>query len=368
MKYIWQQDNWPAFIWQSPKAEMNAYAYAMEAGNLVGQISHLSEAEKTDALIDLMVSEAVKTSKIEGELYDRDDVRSSIRNQLGIAPSPENVKDPRANGVSALMISVSRNYAEDLTAERLFEWHDMLISDKYVRKHMEIGQWRTDVEPMQIVSGVYGREKVHYEAPPSKDVPAEMERFIKWFNDSRGEKGPVRAAIAHLYFEVIHPFADGNGRIGRAISEVALSQDLGHPAILSLSSTIEAHRKEYYEALSKASQGGMDITAWVEWFTGLVLEAQLQAKEQIDFVLAKARFWDNFGHILNERQTKVAARMLKEGLSGFEGGMSAQKYMKLADCSKATATRDLSDLVERGAFKKQEGGGRSTRYDVKLIY
>lgn len=366
MQYIWQRSEWPNFIWDNDAVDQNTYDYALEASGLVGEVKHLSEADKTDALIDLMVSEAVKTSQIEGENFDRADVRSSIRNQLGLNATPEAVRDPKANGVAALMISVRDYFARGLTEERLCEWQDQIIVGPYERSKLDVGQWRTSREPMQIVSGAIGKEKVHYEAPPSSQVPMEMTRFIEWFKGSQKLKGAVRAGVAHLYFECIHPFSDGNGRVGRAISEIALSQELGHPALLSLSTTIHGRKKEYYDALSRASSGGLDITEWLVWFTDLVLDSQKQAKEQIGFVLSKARFWDGYADKLNERQTKILNRMLREGLEGFKGGMSAQKYMKITDCSKATATRDLTELMKMRAIRKLEGGGRSTHYDIQL--
>jgi len=364
--YIWQQAEWPQFTWDADAVDGNAYAYGLEASGLVGEVRHLSQAEKTDALIDLMVSEAVKTSQIEGENFDREDVRSSIRNQLGLNPTPETVRDPKAEGVAALMISVRDHFAEPLSADRLCQWQDRIIVGRLEREKFDVGKWRTNPEPMQIVSGAMGKEKIHFEAPPSSQVPAEMSRFVAWFNGSQNMKGAVRAGVAHLYFECIHPFSDGNGRVGRAISEIALSQELGHPVLMSLSTTIQARQQEYYDALSRASLGGLDITQWLVWFTGLVLDSQRQAKEQISYVLCKARFWDAFAATLNARQTKVLSRMLRAGPDGFKGGMSAQKYTKITDCSKATATRDLDRLLKMGAIRKLRGGGRSTRYDIQL--
>lgn len=366
MQYIWQREEWPNFTWNADAVDQNAYAYALEASNLVGEVKHLSETEKTDALIDLMVSEAVKTSQIEGENFDREDVRSSIRNQLGLNVTPEAVRDPRANGVAALMISVREHFAKSLTEKRLCQWQDEIIVGRFERGRLDVGKWRSNPEPMQIVSGAIGKEKVHYEAPPSSQMSVEMARFIAWFNGCQNMKGAVRAGVAHLYFECIHPFSDGNGRVGRAISEIALSQELAHPALLSLSTTIHGRRREYYDALSSASHGSLDITDWLVWFTGLVLDSQRQAKEQIAYVLSKARFWDSYAEQFNERQSKVLARMFREGPEGFKGGMSAQKYAKMTDCSKATATRDLAELLKVGAFKKLEGGGRSTRYEIHL--
>ncbi len=330
-------------------------------------MSHLSEENKNDALIDIMVSEAIKTSQIEGEDLNRDDVHSSICNQLGLNTPPERVSDPRANGVAQLMLSVQQSFNEPLDEALLFAWHDMLISEPMQRERLEVGMWRTSSEPMQIVSGATGREKVHYEAPPSDVVKVQMNAMIKWFNENADLQAPIRSAIAHLYFESIHPFADGNGRIGRAISEMALAQELKHPVLLSLSTTIEARRNEYYDQLAKASSGSCDITEWITWFTQLVLDAQLEAKEQLNFVLAKARYWAAYRKNLNARQSKIIGRMMQEGRGGFKGGMSAKKYMKMTECSKATATRDLTDLCQKGCMTKSEEGGRSTRYDVKLI-
>ena len=366
MAYIWQEAGWPNFTWNVAAFDDRVYAYALEAGRLVGEVQRLSEEEKTDVMIDRMVSEAVKTSQIEGESLDRDDVRSSIRNHLGLNANFVTVRDQRADGAAALMISVRDHFAEPLTEQRLCEWQDRIIVGRYERGKLEVGKWRTLAEPMQVVSGAIGKTKIHYEAPPSAQVPAEMKSYIEWFNGSRNLKGAVRAGVAHLYFECIHPFSDGNGRVGRAISETALSQEIGHPALLSLSTTIQSRRQEYYDALSRASQGSLDITEWLVWFTEMVLDSQREAKAQIAFVLSKARFWDTYVDKLNERQTKILDRMFREGAEGFKGGMSAQKYSRITKCSKATATRDLAELLRMGAFKKLEGGGRSTRYEIQL--
>lgn len=365
--YVWQRKDWPNFGWDNELVERNAYAYALEASRLVGEVTHLEETSKTEVLLDLMISEAVKTSQIEGEDFDREDVRSSIRNRLGLNMMPEAVRNPQADGVASLMISVRENFANPLTERSLCEWQDRIIVGRRRRNELEIGRWRTHPEPMEIASGAVGKEKVHYVAPPSEQVPAEMKRFIEWFNGG-GQylKGAVRAGVAHLYFECIHPFSDGNGRIGRAISEVALSQELGHPALLSLSTTIQSRRQEYYAALLQASRGSLDITEWLIWFAGLVLDSHRHARKRIAHVLSTARFWELHGGKLNERQSKILKRMFREGPDGFKGGMNARKYVGITNCSKATATRDLTELLKMGAFRKLEGGGRSTRYDVRL--
>lgn len=370
MEAIWKHAEWPQFTYQTDALQDVLYKYAAEANALAGRLAGVDEEEKSEALIDLMVTEAIRTSQIEGEHYDRDDVRSSIRNQLGLVSVPEPVRDPRANGISALMISAREAFRTPLTKERLFQWHDMVMTDDNLRARVPVGNWRDD--EMQIVSGPIGRETVHFNAPPPDKVPDEMAAFIQWFNATapEGEKAnmpaPIRAAVLHLYFETIHPFADGNGRIGRALSEVALSQELGSPVLLSLSSVIQKRRKEYYDELNLASHGDLDITRWVEWFVHTILQAQLEAREMIMFVLGKARFWETHEDTLNERQTRVIKRMMREGPDGFIGGMSAKKYVSITGCSKATATRDLSELSDLGVFRQLPGGGRSTSYELVL--
>ena len=233
-------------------------------------------------------------------------------------------------------------------------------------KGIQIGQWRSHEEPMQIVSGAIGRENVHFEAPPSNTVSSEMNDFIVWFNESQSsiKKPIIRSAIAHLYFESIHPFEDGNGRIGRAVAEKALSQSIGRPVLFSLSKSIESNKNNYYDAL-KAAQRSNEITDWINYFVRTVLDAQIDAEQEIEFTLKKTKFFDGHKDELNERQQKVVRRMLEEGHQGFEGGMNARKYVSLTSASKATATRDLQDLVEKGIFKPI-GGGRSTRYEINI--
>jgi Fic family protein len=234
------------------------------------------------------------------------------------------------------------------------------------------GHWRAHEEPMQVVSGATGKQKIHFVAPPSSRVPNEMEQFISWFNETAPggsremKKGPIRAAIAHLYFETIHPFEDGNGRIGRAIAEKALSQGAGRPVLMSLSNSIEANKKAYYDALERAQRSN-EITDWIQYFVNTILTAQTEAETQIDFTLKKVKFFDRFKEKLNERQLKVIKRMLEEGPKGFAGGMNASKYGSITKVSKATATRDLQALLELGVLIPfGEGGGRSTKYAVNL--
>jgi len=363
MHYNWQQKDWTKFQYQTTDIEDMLFDFAQRTGRISGVLEGLSETEQTEAMINLMVSEAIKTSEIEGEYLSRNDVMSSIRRNLGLNPELPLTKDKRAEGVAELMLAVRNGFSEPLTAQVLFDWHTMLMKGN---TQIQVGQWRSHVEPMQIVSGGMGSEVVHFEAPPSKKVPTEMDDFIKWFNTSQGEiKKPVlRAAIAHLYFETIHPFEDGNGRIGRAVAEKALSQSIGRPVLFSLSKSIEGNKKTYYDSLQKAQRSN-EITDWINYFVQTVLNAQIDAKQEIEFTLKKTKFFDQNKDNLNARQQKVVRRMLEEGHQVFEGGMNARKYVSLAKTSKATATRDLQDLVAKGIFKPI-GGGRSTRYEITI--
>ncbi len=367
MIYNWQQQDWPHFRYDLGGIEDLLFTYSERIGHITGQLEVLPERLQSEAVIETIVIEAMKTSEIEGEHLSREDVMSSVRNQLGLNPEIISVRDQRAQGISELMLSVRQSYSSKLSQKMLFNWHGMLMKGN---SHIRAGAWRTGSDPMQVISGAVGKEKVHFEAPPADQVPAEMKTFIRWFNESHPtgkspiKRGLIRSAIAHLYFESIHPFEDGNGRIGRAISEMALSHEIGRPLPLSLSRTIERHRNAYYTALKKA-QHSNEISCWLDYFVNMVLVAQTEAKQQVDFILRKAKFFDRMESLLNPRQLKVVRRMLDEGPAGFEGGMSARKYVALTKTTKATATRDLQDLVKKQAFKVT-GAGRSTRYQLDL--
>lgn len=366
MPYNWQQPNWPEFQYDLSGIEEVLFKFAEKTGQASGLLKGLPADAQLETTIEMMVVEAIKTSAIEGELLSRKDVMSSIRKNLGLETGHPS-GDKRAQGTAALMLAVRNSFANPLSEGMLFEWHQLIMTG---HRHVAAGQWRTHTEPMQVVSGAVGHELVHFEAPPSSDLPEEMARFIRWFNDTAPggskeiRKAAVRSALAHLYFESIHPFEDGNGRIGRALSEKVLSQGLGRPALLSLSRAIEAKRRDYYDALKEGQQSN-DVTSWVTWFVNIVLEAQTQAEELIDFTLKKTRLFDRVRDQLNDRQIQILRRMLEEGPDGFEGGMSAKKYMTITGASKATATRDLQELVEKGIFTPT-GGGRSTRYQINL--
>ncbi len=370
MKYNWQQKDWPEFRFEVAEIQGLLYEFAEKAGRVSGALSGLPDSMQTETIIELMVAEAVKTSEIEGEFISREDVRSSLMKHLGVGPVPEEVSDERAKGVAQLMLRVRDEYAAPLSDQMLFDWHQLLLGGVADPEKLSVGQWRSSDEPMQVVSGAYGKWKVHYEAPPSDRVPDEMARYISWFNDSAPDgpaamqPAPVRSAIAHVYFESVHPFEDGNGRVGRALSEKVLSQGLGRPVVLSLSEAIERKRNDYYDALKRAQRSN-DVTEWVHYFVSTIVEAQDRADEQVSFILAKTRFFDRHGDALSDRQKKVVVKMLEAGPDGFQGGMNARKYMSMAKVSKATATRDLQHLAEIGALLPV-GAGRSARYEINL--
>jgi Fic family protein len=367
VRYNWQQKDWPNFTYTLAQLEDELFSFVERVGHVSGILKTLPADMQLEAVIDMMVAEAIKTSEIEGEYLSRKDVLSSIKKNLGLINGTEKIKDKKAAGIGQLMTDVRNTFKEPLTKEKLFAWHKMIMANS---KDVEVAKWRTHKEPMQVISGAMGKQKIHFVAPASAIVAKEMERFIQWFNETAPggkkeiKKAPLRSAIAHLYFETIHPFEDGNGRIGRAIAEKTLSQGIGRPVMLSLSRTIEANKKAYYAALEKAQRSN-EITLWVNYFIQTVLNAQIEAEEQIDFTLKKVKFFDRFKEQLNNRQLTVIKRMLEEGYKGFEGGMNASKYVGITKTSKATATRDLQLLAEIGAFITF-GGGRSTSYKVNL--
>lgn len=367
MTYNWEQKDWPNFRYDLSRLEESLLLSAKNQGMITGLQKGLSVGMQEQSLLEIMVAEAVKSFAIEGEMLSREDVLSSIRNNLGLNRFPEQIKDKRAEGIARLLVAVRESYAAPLTQEMLFEWHRLMM-ESYPR--IQAGRWRSGQDPMQVISGPLGKEVIHFEAPPSIRVQPEMDMFIHWFNQTAPGNSnpilhpPVRAALAHVYFESIHPFEDGNGRIGRAISEKALSQGYNSPVILSLSSAIEKDRKAYYEAL-KSAQRSNEITAWIQYFINTVLEAQQMATNQIEFTLAKVHFFDKFATTLNSRQEKALNRMFAAGPEGFTGGMSAKKYMAITRTSKATATRDLQQLTAIGALVAN-GQGKSTSYNLPI--
>lgn len=365
MAWIWQHKEWPEFRFNARKMVNFEQKFLHKAGMLYGAMLHIDEDDTQTLAIQLMSEEAYKTSEIEGEVLNRDSLQSSIQRHLGLK-NPRQKTSPAEEGISEMMVDAYNTYDASLDHETLFRWHSMLTNGR--RDLQDIGCYRTHNEPMQIISNSLHEIKVHYEAPPSKIIQKEMNKFLSWFNKkSREEKiSPLaRAGIAHLYFEAIHPFEDGNGRIGRAVSEKSLSQDLNRPALVALSKTIEKHRKDYYSALQRNSSGDLDITDWLLFFAEIVLEGQDTVQGMIDFLIGKTKYYDRFTSQLNERQEKVIARLFKEGPEGFKGGMSADNYIRITGAPRATATRDLQDLTAKGALVKT-GALRYTRYHLNL--
>lgn len=362
MKWNWRLPEWPEFTYDSAALRTVESRFLLDSGKLLGALVELAEEDTARIHVDLLSDEALETSRIEGELLNRDSLQSSVRRQFGL-PADSRKVSPAEQGVAKVMVEVFRHFDEDLTAERLCHWQGLLMQGKSGLN--DVGRFRTTAEPMQIVSGPIHDPKVHFEAVPSSRVPEEMRRFLTWFNGSR-DKLPAlaRAALSHAYFESIHPFEDGNGRIGRAIAELALSQASGKPALLALSRTISARKKAYYAELEKVNRT-LEVSAWVTFFAETVLEAQRSAGALLHFILEKARFFERFRGKLKPRQEKALARIFAAGPDGFEGGLSASNYQSIVKASPATVTRDLAELVEFGALTRT-GEKKHTRYWLKL--
>jgi Fic family protein len=366
MKWNWQQEGWPKFTFDSVALAALEAKFLTASGVLLGTCKHLDGGELKALTVELMSEEALKTSEIEGEFLNRDSLQSSIRRQFGLQTDDRKV--PLAEqGIAEMMMQVYQAWAEPLVDETLFRWHAMLTQGR--RDLTDIGCCRTSSEPMQVVSGSVDRRKVHFEAPPSKVIPQEMTAFNIWFNHTAPGRKPslpalTRAGIAHLYFVSIHPFEDGNGRIGRAIAEKSLAQNLERPTLIALAHTIEAKRKAYYAALER-NNNRLEITDWLVYFAQTVLDAQEYTIRCVEFLIEKTKLYDRLAGALNERQQKVLARMFKEGLSGFKGGLSAENYISIAKTSASTATRDLQDLVAKGALRRT-GELKQTRYYLNL--
>jgi Fic family protein len=367
MRWNWQQPDWPIFEWDSALISAAEQQFLLGAGVAIGTVRHLGKEEQNQLLVELMSGEAVTTSAIEGEVLNRASVQSSILRQLGLVSLDKRRVMPAEQGIAEMMVDLYRSFSQPISDEKLFGWHRMVA---FGRKDLtDVGRYRTSREPMQVVSGPMGAPTVHFEAPPSKQVPAEMKRFVSWFNRTApGKKASLsaitRAGTAHLYFESIHPFEDGNGRIGRAIAEKAMTQSFGQPVLVSLAATILAHQKSYYEALERANRRN-DITDWLAWFAEIALEAQRRSIAQVEFIIAKTKLLDRLRGQINDRQQKALLRMFSEGLEGFKGGMSAGNYSTITGASPATTTRDLADLVEKAALIRT-GERKHARYTLNL--
>ena len=371
MKWIWQQPDWPDFRYDNRALNDRELEFRLNSERLAGSFDALPMASQEDATIDLMLSEAIKTSAIEGEDLDRESVRSSLLSLITSDTLPDNT-DQEAAGAASLLVDVRKNWQTSLTHDLLGKWQSMAVPEQRYTSILR-GAYRNDPSPMQIVSGPFGREKVHYEAPPAIQVPDEMARLIDWYNqtsplsEDKTIYGISRAGIAHLWFEVIHPFDDGNGRVGRAIADHALSQFLGYPTTACLATAIEGDKKTYYLQLEKASRGSLDVNVWLDYFADTIIKAQEIAREEVDFVLAKTRFYEAYGDQLNDRQARMVSRVFAEGRKGFEGGITTRKYEAIIKCPNRTASRDLSDLVAKGIIIPLQGGGRTTRYELTSV-
>ncbi len=367
MKWNWQQPDWPDFRWNSAALTALEASFLQQSGVLIGSIKHLHDDDRATITINIMASEALKTSEIEGELLNRDSVQSSLRRQFGLETDLRRVP-PAERGIAEMMMALYRDAAKPLTEQTLtektlYDWHRMVVHERTDIR--AIGRYRHHDEPMQVVSGTLHKPKVHFEAPPSSAMAEEMARFLAWFAATApcGEQpmpALTRAGIAHLYFVSVHPFEDGNGRIARALSERALAQAIGQPSLIALSQIIQRKRSGYYAALEAANKHN-EITPWLVYFAQTVIDAQAYSLAQIDFLVSKTKFYDRYRDRMNERQERVIARMFREGLDGFVGGLSAANYITIASTSRATATRDLQELVAMGALT-QSGALKSTRY------
>lgn len=368
MIYNWQLPGWPKFTYDAHVLEPLQFQYIEQHGRLVGAMKMLQGNDLGDAMLLSMVQEAVFTSEIEGEYVHREDVRSSVLLLMGKAIAGRKVRDVRARGLAELLMQVRQRCYEPLSEQLLHEWHSRLMASY---KGIRTGQWRLGAEPMVVISGKAGKEIVHFEAPPSSVVPNEMAKFLQWYNNEDPSsysllRAPLHSALAHLYFESIHPFEDGNGRMGRAISEKSLYQHSREAFIISLSKTISYNKQRYYEELKKA-QRSLEITEWLIYFLELILSAQRESERLIRFIARSNNMLEMYRYQFNPRQLSVVERMLQEGPDGFEGGMSARKYIAITGTSKATATRDLQELAELGLFVPI-GNGRSTVYELRFPY
>ncbi len=347
-KWSWQQKNWPKFTFDDKTIKDLEEKFLYNSGALFATYSHLNKENKKQLRIDLISDEALKTSEIEGEFLKRDSIQSSIRRNFGILDNYSKIS-PAEQGICEMMIDLYENYDKELSHEMLFKWHEMIARQR--RDIKDIAKYRTHSEPMQVVSGKMYDPKIHFEAPPSNIITKEMDSFIQWYNNN-DLPALTKAAITHLYFVLIHPFEDGNGRIARALTIKTLSQSLKKPLLSSLSKIILENKKAYYLNLEKNNKN-VEITSWIEYFAKTILKSQKYTKEMIEFLMKKAKIYQNYSDELNERQKKALKKLFDKGIEGFEGGMSAENYMKITKATRPTTTRDLNDLTDKGILVKK---------------
>lgn len=362
MPWNWQLPDWPEFTTDFDQVFCLERQFLLETGKASAFLKNVDEMEKNNFIVEILSVEGFESSKIEGEILQRMSLQSSIKKQFGFVKDAHDVISKEAS-MAEVLHRVYETFDQPLTHEMLCHWHAILF--QHSTKLEEIGRYRTHSEPMQIVSGRLDRSEVFFEAPPSNLVPREMERFIEWFNATEKSNSLfVRAAIAHVYFESIHPFEDGNGRIGRLLSEKILSQGVGCPVLIALSKFIEQHKKKYYAELGKCNRT-LNASSWVEFFSEMILQSQKHAMRLIVFLIEKAKMLSALSGQLNPRQEKALLRMFAEGPDGFLGGLSAEKYIAITKATRSTATRDLVELVQKGALIKT-GELRHTRYWLNI--
>lgn len=361
--FIHQKDNWPKFTWDS-----NIFLDLLSEvrnlqGRLIGKMETLGFDLRSEALLDILTLDVLKSSEIEGEFLNHDQVRSSIARRLGMEIAGAVESDRSVEGVVEMMLDATQKCFVPLTVDRLFDWHAALFpTGRSGMYKITVADWRKDTTgPMQVVSGAMGKEKVHFHAPNSDVVEKEMTRFIDWFKNSKIEF-VIKAAIAHLWFVTIHPFEDGNGRITRALTDMLLAQsDKSNQRFYSMSAQIRLERKQYYEILGKNQKGNLDITEWIVWFLNCLINALKSTDSILIRVLFKADFWQkHIDSTINDRQIKLLNKLL----DGFDGKLTSSKWAKIAKCSKDTAVRDINDLIEKGVLQKEPAGGRSTNYEL----
>jgi Fic family protein len=361
-KWNWQQGDWPNFAYDKEKIAQLEREYIQEAGISFGIMKSLPESDQKQLAVELISDEALNTSEIEGEIFNRDSLQSSIMREFGLAERVRETRTtPGERGIAKMMKELYAEYQHSLSHGMLFSWHDNLMLGN---PKIKAGKYRIYKEDMQVVSGRIDKPKVHFVAPPSSRIPQEMNQFIDWLNRTApGSKTPLppltRAGIAHFYFVAIHPFEDGNGRIGRALVTKVLSQSMKNPVLTAVSCTINQDKKQYYKTLNAQNKSN-EITPYLTYFSKTILESQQAMVEKLNFLIAKTKFFDAHTGNINDRQKKVILRIFREGSKGFDGGLSAKNYIAITKASKATATRDLTDLAKKGILIKT-GKLKSTR-------
>ena len=363
MSYIHENPDWPNLRWDDAKLLPLLADVRHRQGRLLGRMEGLGFRLRAEASLTTLTADVIKSSAIEGAVLDAEQVRSSIARRLGLDFGGKVQTSRDVEGVVEMMLDATQKYAQPLTAERLFSWHASLFpTGRSGMRRITVGAWRpADIGPMQVVSGPIGRERVHFEAPSADRLKREVSFFLKWFGAANGIDPVLKAGIAHFWFVTIHPFEDGNGRISRAIADMALARAEGTmERFYSMSTQIEAEKKHYYLNLEQSQKGGVDITSWLEWFLGCLGRAVAGAEDGLASVLRKAKTWEriNSQSPVNERQRTVINRLL----DGFEGNLSTSKYAKLAKCSGDTALRDINILLNQGVLVQVAGGGRNTSY------